>query len=79
MSDKQTQTATDALELDVSASDATLNRVARGFWVGTAGALEIVTVEGSTVVIPNANNLVPIQGIKVLNANTTATGIVALF
>lgn len=76
---KQTQSGTDAIAVDVSSSDVTLSRTCRAIWVGTTGDLEIIMESGNTVIFPSANGLMPLQADKILNANTTAAGIVAIF
>jgi len=76
---KETQSATDAASVDVSSNDVTLDRTSRAIWVGTLGDLEVVTEQGSTVVFKQAQGVVPIQATQVLNANTTAADILALF
>lgn len=50
--------------------------VARAVWIGTAGNLQVVTVGGSAVNIPNASGLIPIAIVKILATGTTASGIV---
>lgn len=58
-----------------------LAKVARGVSIGTAGDLEVVDVEGNTVVIPENCLAVGIQHVmqikRIKDANTTATEIVA--
>lgn len=59
---------------------ADLPHVTRAISVAVAGALEIVTVDGSTVIIPSgalaAGVMHPIGASRIKAANTTATGIV---
>jgi hypothetical protein len=54
--------------------------IARGFYVGTQGDVQIVTLAGTTVIIPGCVAGVEhsIAFIALLNASTTATNIVAL-
>jgi hypothetical protein len=75
----QTQSAIDALEIDVSSSDADLDRTARGLWVGTSGDVSLVTLAGNTVTFVGVSGLLMVQTKKVLTSGTTATDIVALF
>lgn len=50
--------------------------VARAVWVGTAGNLSVVTVGGSSVIIPNASGLIPIAVTQIPATGTSASGIV---
>lgn len=58
-------------------------RPCRGIAFGVAGALEIVDLQGNTVVIPSgvlaAGLIHPIFATRILADNTTATDIVAFF
>jgi len=58
-------------------------RPCRGIAFAAAGALEIIDLQGNTVVIPSgalaAGLIHPIFASRILAANTTATGIVAFF
>lgn len=76
---KQTQGAVDALALNVSSADANLDRIARGFYIGTQGNISLVTLAGNTVLFKNVQGELNVQSKRVLNANTTATDIIALF
>lgn len=72
----------DAAAIDVSATDAIFYPTpARGLYVGVTGNVNVVTLLGTTVLftaVP-AGAILPITVQKVLNASTTASGIVAIF
>lgn len=53
----------------------------RGLWVGGAGNVEVVTVDGQTVVFSGvaAGTLLPISVNRVKDGSTTATLILALY
>ena len=72
--------ARDAEVLDVSSTDAVLTYETAAVYVGGAGVLEVdMAGAGEAVVFTcPAGALLPIAVRKVLNANTTATLIVAL-
>jgi hypothetical protein len=67
--------------VDVSVADQTLDAISKGIFVGGAGVLEVDMVgAGSAIQFTcQAGQLLPIQVRKVLNANTTAALIVALY
>jgi hypothetical protein len=73
--------ARSAVAVDVSSTDQALTYESRGVYVGGAGILEVdMAGSGSAVQFTcSAGALLPIQVRKVLNANTTATQIVALY
>lgn len=73
--------ARSAETVDVSAADQTLAAISKGIYVGGAGVLEVdMAGAGSAIVFTcQAGAILPIQVRKVLNANTTATLIVALY
>lgn len=69
-----------AVAVDVSVSDQALSPNSRGIYIGGAGTLEVLMADDSVAVQFEvaSGTLLPIQCKKVLNANTTATLIVAL-
>lgn len=72
--------AVDIEDVDVSVTDVTLPRVARALWIGTTGNVEVTTLGGSRVVIPNAPvGRLDVMVTKVWNANTTASDIQAWY
>jgi len=75
MDGKEYQGATDIETVDVSGSDAVLDRVSRAVYVGTAGDLEVVTEQGSTVTLVGVSGELNIRVKEIKNANTTATNI----
>ena len=70
-----------AVAVDVSAADQTMEVVTAGVYVGGAGVLEVnmAGVGAAVVFTCPAGALLPIQVTKILTANTTATLIVALY
>lgn len=74
------QTAGDAIPLDVSASDSDFPGTAWALVIGTAGDVEVTTLAGRKVVLPNVPaGVLPLEVKTVHTANTTATDISALF
>ncbi len=73
--------ARNAVEVDVSAVDVTLDNESRGVFVGGAGTLSVNMVgDGAAVSFTcPAGILLPIQCDKILNSGTSATLIVALY
>lgn len=65
--------------VDASASDHDLARPSRAIYVGTAGALAVTFVDGSTATLVGASGFLPLQVITVLNTGTSADDIVALY
>lgn len=64
----------------VPADDADLEGgVCAGLWVGTAGDLEVVTKDGSSLVFVNASGWMPVQARRVMAGNTTAANIIAYY
>jgi len=66
----------------VAPSDATdLDFLARALWVGGAGNVSVVMMDGNTVVFTGvaAGTLLPIRFSRVNATGTTATNMVALF
>jgi hypothetical protein len=64
----------------VTPSDSTVLPVGcRSLWVGTSGNLAVGFPDGSSVVIPSASGVIPVQARMVLLTGTTASGIVALY
>lgn len=66
----------------VTPSDTTEIPVTRGVWVGGAGDLAVqFTGDDEAVTLGGvaAGTLLPIQVTKVMSANTTATGVLALY
>ena len=67
----------------VTKSDATnfTNGVCRGIFVGGAGAVAVVDVDGTAVTFTGvvAGSILPVQAVRVNSTNTTATNMVALF
>lgn len=57
-----------------------LSRIPRRIWVGGSGDLTIRSSEGTDVTLSSvpAGTLVPVQPVRVLSTNTTATNIVGL-
>jgi hypothetical protein len=78
---KETQSATGAVAIDVSAADQSLGRTCRGLWVGGAGDVAVTMEEGQSVTFAGipAGSLLPVQVTAVLNSGTTATDMLALF
>lgn len=79
MSSKRYVGFTGGVSIDVSAADYTVTREPRGIQVGVSGDVELEYPDGSVVVWPAcvAGMPLPYSGfVKVLSANTTATGIV---
>ena len=63
----------------ITPSDATIiDPPFRGLWVGTAGDVAILHLDGTTVTYPGASGIMPVSGTKVLATGTTATGIVGM-
>lgn len=54
--------------------------MARGLYVGTAGAVSLVTAAGNTVVFPDvpAGSFLPVCSVRVNATGTAASGLVAL-
>jgi hypothetical protein len=54
---------------------------ADAIWTGTGGDISGITKKGMDVFIPSvpANTILPISFLKVLNTDTTASGMIALF
>ena len=77
----QPNPARSAVLVDVSAADQDISPDSRGIYVGGAGILEVnMADDGEAIVFTcPAGTLLPIQCRTILNANTTATLIVALF
>lgn len=66
----------------VTKSDTTRLDTTRGVWVGGAGDLAVIFAGDTaavTLVGVNAGTLLPIQVIKVMSTNTSASDIVALY
>lgn len=66
----------------VTASDATTYTPTRAVWVGGAGNLAVVFADQDAAVTLTgvvAGTLLPIAVTKIMNTNTTATAIVALW
>jgi hypothetical protein len=66
----------------VTPSDSTdLSTWARSLYVGGAGNINVVTVNGSTVLFSSvpAGFILPVRVKRVLSTSTTATNIVALY
>jgi hypothetical protein len=66
----------------VTASDATLLPATRALWVGGAGNVAVLfsgDAAAVTLVGVAAGTLLPIQVVKVMSTNTTATSITALY
>lgn len=78
---KDTQSATGAVAVDVSAADQSFGRTARAFYIGGAGNLAVTTEEGQDVTFSGltAGSILPVQATAALNSGTTATDVVALF
>jgi hypothetical protein len=73
-----------AVAVNMSGSDASLKidagfPHARGFFVGTAGTLKILTTGGDIVSLTNASGWLPIEAVTVFASGTTASGITALY
>lgn len=66
----------------VTASDSTTYSGVRGLYVGGAGDVALL-FPGATAAVTfsgvAAGTVLPVQPVKVMSTNTTATGIVALF
>lgn len=77
----QNQSATDAIDVDVSSADQDLDRIARAIFIGTGGNLSLVTLEGNEITFVNIQDgfVLPCQTRKILNSGTTAANIIALF
>ena len=73
--------ARNAVAIDVSSTDHEMGVESRGIFVGGGGILEVNMVETGAAIQFTclAGTLLPIQTSKVLNANTTASLIVALY
>lgn len=73
--------ARSAVAVDVSSTDQALSPECRALYVGGAGDVEVNMADtGSAIVFTCvAGQILPINAVKVLNANTTATAIVALY
>ncbi len=58
-----------------------LANTARALYVGGAGDLEVTMLGGQTVIFSSvpAGSIIAVRATHVLNANTTASGIVALW
>lgn len=58
-----------------------LAQMTQAIWVGTGGDVEVHDINDNAVVIPGVpdGTLLPIATMRILDANTTASGIVALF
>ena len=78
---KQTQSATGAVAVDVSAADQRFDRPARGIYVGGDGNVAVTMLEGMDITFSGvaAGTILSINALAVLNTGTTATDIVALF
>lgn len=66
----------------VTPSDSTdLTSVARGLYIGGAGAVNVDLPDGSTVLFAAANSgsILPVRVRRVRSTSTTATNIVALY
>lgn len=66
----------------VTPSDSTVLKPTRGLYIGTAGDVKVDMAERGTAVIfagVQAGTLLPIQVTKVYSADTSATGILALY
>lgn len=77
---KQSESGTMYVAIDVSSADYAPTRAFRGFIVGVAGNVNIVGLDGVPCVLPNmvAGVAHACAGMKILSASTTATGIVAV-
>lgn len=78
---KQTQSATGAVSVDVSAADQGFDRAARALYIGGDGDVAVTMSEGQDVTFAGlpAGTILPVNVITVLNTGTTATNIVAMF
>lgn len=66
----------------VTPNDSTdLATVARALWVGTGGAVALVTVGGSDITLSGvpSGTLLPVRAARVKSTGTTASNIVALW
>lgn len=71
-------TGVDAKAITPSDSD-TYTPPLRALWVGTAGNVAVVTMQGTTVTFTNVSGLLPIACIKVMSTNTGASGITGIW
>lgn len=69
--------------VDISAADHTFSRPVRAIAFGTAGALALVTPDGTDLIIPSgvlaAGVMHPLGVVTVKKTGTTATNIVGFF
>lgn len=65
----------------VTKSDSTVLPTTRGLYIGGAGDVAVLMVNGATVTFPGAvaGSVLPLCVTKVMSTNTTATNIVALY
>lgn len=66
----------------VTKSDATILPTTRALWVGGAGDVAVILANDTaavTIVGVAAGTLLPVQVTKVMDTNTTATSILALY
>ena len=65
----------------ITPSDATVLRPTRGIYVGTGGNIAVQMALGNTVTLVGVlgGSILPIQVVKVLSTNTTASNMVALY
>jgi hypothetical protein len=73
-----------AVNITLSGSQVALNvdagfPHARGFHVGTAGNLKIITSGGDTVTLYGASGFVPVEAVAIVVSGTTASNIAALY
>lgn len=69
--------AEDIVDVDISADDHTFTVIPKYTWVGGNGDLKIITLRGTTIVIPNVigGSLLPIRPQKIIKVGTTCTDI----
>jgi hypothetical protein len=65
----------------VTPSDSTALRPTRALFAGSGGTIKVDMALGTTITFTNvlAGTILPVQVTKVYSADTTATGIVALY
>lgn len=72
-------TATDAKAVTPNDSTNLPNGACRALWVGTAGAVAVITTAGTTVTITGATGVIPLQVSRVLSTGTVGSNILALY
>lgn len=70
-----------ALNAQEVTNDVDLPYATSGLYVGTGGDVEVIMKAGNTVVFPDvpSGSILPIRITRVVDANTTALGLIALW